>query len=57
MDLFKENNINKATSYDFFERSICPKKAKIRKREKKILHKISRNKIKVLTMKEIKKEL
>lgn len=57
MDLFKENNIDKATSYDFFERRIYYKKPKIRKQEKKILHKLSRSRIKNLTIKEIKKEL
>lgn len=45
MDLFKQNNILKATSYDFYETNIV-RKTKTRNKDKKMLHKLSRTRLK-----------
>lgn len=52
MDLFKKCNSYKATSYDFYDTHICKGNAKSRDRDKRMLHKLSRSRIKRLTLKE-----
>lgn len=42
MDLFKLNNNDKATAYDFYETNIVIQNRRIRNKTKRILHKLSR---------------
>ena len=53
MDLFKQNNNDKATAYDFYDTAIVVQNTKLRGKEKKMLHKLSRSRIKRSTKKEI----
>lgn len=53
MDLFKQNNNDKATAYDFYDTAIVAQNTRLRNKEKKMLHKLSRSRIKRLTKKEI----
>lgn len=57
MDLFKQNNNDKSTAYDFYDTNIVSQNKRLRAKEKKMLHKLSRARIKKITMKEIKLEL
>lgn len=51
MDIFKKANNCKATSYDFYD--TCVKKTRDRKRDKKMLHKLSRSRLKNDLIKEV----
>ena len=52
MDLFKMKNALKATSYDFYDKNIC-RKTRDRPRFKRMLHKLSRSRIKRQDKKEL----
>lgn len=53
MDLFKVSNNDKATAYDFYDTAIVVQNTKLRAKEKKMLHRLSRSRIKKLTQKDI----
>lgn len=53
MDLFKISNNDKATSYDFYDTNIVCQNTRERPKDKKMLHRISRARIKRMTKKEI----
>ena len=53
MDLFKQNNNDKATAYDFYDTAIVVQNTRLRSEEKKMLHRLSRSRIKRMTTKEI----
>lgn len=53
MDLFRQNNSKEATALDFYEK-IVVQNIKLRPKDKKMLHKISRSRIKRITQREIK---
>lgn len=46
MDLFKKYNNNEATSIDFYDNQISRQNHRLRKKDKKMLHKLSRTRIK-----------
>lgn len=52
MDLFRLKSNDKATSYDFYDTNV-KQNTKLRNKEKRMLHKISRSRIKQLTRKEM----
>lgn len=52
MDLFKQNNSREATAMDFYD-NIVIQNTKLRSKDKKMLHKISRSRIKRITQREI----
>ena len=51
MDLFKKNNNNEATSMDFYDQNISKQNTKLRNKDKKMLHQLSRSRIKRETLK------
>ena len=53
MDLFKQNNNDKVTAYDFYDTAIVVQNTRLKNKEKKILHRLSKSMIKRLTKKEI----
>ena len=53
MDLFKQNNNDKATAYDFYDTAIVVQNTRLRNKEKKMLQRLSRSRIKRMTKKEI----
>lgn len=53
MDLFKQSNNDKATAYDFYDTAIVVQNTRLRNKEKKMLHKLSRSRIKRITKREI----
>lgn len=53
MDLFKKNNVNESTSLDFYVK-VVKQNTKERPKVKKMLHQISRARIKHQIKKEIK---
>ena len=52
MDLFKKTNNDKATAYDFYDTNIVQNRRE-RPKDKKILHRLSRARIKRMSKKEI----
>ena len=46
MDFFKQLNNNKATSYDFYDTRISKGNTKLRNKDKRMLHKMSRSRLK-----------
>lgn len=55
MDLFKKNNIDISTKYDLFDRNV-KYSAKVKHKDKKMINKIARSRIKKETAKEYKGE-
>lgn len=53
MDLFKQNNSKEATSMDFYDTAIVVQNTKLRAKDKKMLHRLSRSRIKMITKREI----
>lgn len=53
MNLFKQENTNESTSMDFYVKNIIVQNTRLRAKEKKMLHKLSRSRIKRLTKNEI----
>ncbi len=53
MDLFKQNNNDKATAYDFYDTAIVVQNTRLRSRDKKMLHRLARSRIKRITLKEV----
>lgn len=53
MDLFKKNNVNESTALDFYAKCCSYSDNKARRKDKKMLHKIARTRLKV----QIKKDL
>lgn len=45
--------MDKATAYDFYDTAIVVQNTRLRNKEKRILHKLSRSRIKRITKKEI----
>ncbi|XZN14434.1 hypothetical protein ACSW9O_15315 (plasmid) [Clostridium perfringens] len=54
MDKFKEKNTREATAMDFYDTNIVVQNTKLRAKDKKMLHKLSRSRIKQETNKEVK---
>ena len=53
MDLFKKTNNDKATAYDFYDTNIVVQNRRERPKDKKMLHRLSRARIKRMSKKEI----
>lgn len=53
MDLFKKNNVNESTALDFYAKCCSYSDNKARRKDKKMLHKIARTRLKVQTRKEL----
>ena len=53
MDLFKKTNNDKATAYDFYDTNIVVQNRRERPKDKKMLHRLSRSRIKRMTKREI----
>lgn len=52
MDLFKQNNNNKATSLDFYATDVVIQNTRIRPKDKRMLHRLARSRIRRMTRKE-----
>lgn len=46
MDLFKQKYNDKATAYDFYETNIVIQNTRTRRKDKKMLHKLARSRMK-----------
>lgn len=57
MDKFKKNNTKEVTALDFYDTCVCKGNRKVRKKDKRMLHKLARTRIKRETEKEIEGEL
>ena len=51
MDLFKKSYNDKATNYDFYDGALSKNNSKLRNKEKKILHKLARARMKKIDKK------
>lgn len=56
MNLFKQANIQEATSMDFYVKNIVVQNTKLRGKEKKMLHKLARTRLKKQAKKEMLQE-
>lgn len=52
VDLFKQNNNNKATSLDFYATDVVIQNTRVRPKDKRMLHRLARSRIRRMTRKE-----